>query len=147
MTAVEAANNGRAADAAEKQWQELEEDARRSAATDVGLKAVVAGKTYEFHFGEMSARDVSALRQQTGYSGLQLLNMLLAAPDVDVVAAVVWMARRLAGERDLTFDEVADTLMWGSTDTLRWLSKADAVPEAPPEVRDEASGEAVSPPA
>jgi hypothetical protein len=138
-----AASNGQPT-AKEKPWQELEEDKRRSESTDVGLKATVAGRVYEFHFGEMSASDVAVLRQQTGHSGLQLLNLLVHAPDVDLVAAVVWMARRLAGEKSLTYEQVADTFMWGSADRLEWV---EAVPEAPPEVRDKASGEAVSPPA
>lgn len=144
MTAT-AEQNGQAA-AKEKPWQELEEDKRRADATDIGVKVVVDGKVYQVHYGELSGRDARALRMATGYSTHGLLNQALGRdgePDLDTAAAVVWLARYRAGEVHLTFDEVLGTIRW---DDRPVLDLADAVPEAPPEITDEATGEAVSPP-
>lgn len=139
--------NGQApADAVkEKPWQELEEDARKSAATDVGVKATIAGKVYEVHFGELSGLDSRALRRATGYTTYGLLNQALGAagsPDLDTAAAIAWLARYRAGEMMLTFDEVLAVTRWGDQPII---DMADPVPDAPPEIRDEATGEAEHP--
>ncbi len=129
----------------EKPWQELEEDARKSKATDVGVKVTIAGKIYEIHFGELTGLDSRALRNATGYSTYSLLNQALGRdgpPDLDTAAAVAWLARYRAGETLLTFDEVLAATRW---DDQPAIDLASAVPDAPPEIRDEATGEAEHP--
>lgn len=131
--------------AKEKPWQELEEDARKSKATDVGVKVTIAGTVYEIHFGELTGLDSRALRQATGYSTYSLLNQALGRdgpPDLDTAAAVAWLVRYRAGETALTFDEVLASTRW---DDAPAIDLADAVPDAPAEIRDAATGEAEHP--
>lgn len=131
--------------AKEKPWQELEEDARKAEATDVGVKVTVAGKVYELHFGELTGLDARALRVEVGHTTYGLLNQALGrdgSPDLDTVAAIVWLARRRAGEVALSYDEVAASVKWGDGNSLEL---ADPVPDAPPEIRDAATGEAEHP--
>lgn len=125
----------------EKPWQELEEDARRAEATGVGVKTVIDGTTYEVHFGELTGLDSRALRAATGYTTYSLLNQALALngpPDLDTAAAIAWLARYRAGETALTYDEVLAATRWDSRPAI---DLADAVPDAPPEIRDETTGE------
>jgi hypothetical protein len=134
--------NGQVA-AKEKPWQELEEDKRKSDATDVGIKVTYEGTAYEIHFGELSGLDVRELRRQTGYTTFALLQTVFDGDtDLDIFAAIVWLARRLAGE-PVTYEVVAGGMKWGAADkVLRFM---DAVPEAPATVSDAVTGEAEHP--
>lgn len=146
MTATDAAASNGQAPPKEKPWQELEEDQRHADATGIGVKVVVAGRTYQVHFGELTGLDARALRLATGYTTYGLLNQALGRdgqPDIDTAAAIVWLARRRAGEMTLTYDEVLAGITFGDSPLL---DLAEAVPEAPAEIQDDASGEAVSPP-
>ncbi len=75
--------------------------------TQPALTIDVNGKRYTMRTSEMTARDSALLRKQTGMSARLLLAAAAKDPDLDVVAAIVWLARRQAGEADVTFDEVA----------------------------------------
>ena len=134
--------------APEKPWQELEEDKRLSDATGVGIKVVEAGKVYQVHLGEMSGLDVAELRAQTGLSTSGLLRQAINDPDIDTIAAVVWLARWLAGDRPaadrpFSFRDVLAGMKW-SVDG-RSIEFVPAVPHAPPPVSDVATGEADRP--
>lgn len=121
--------------AKEKPWTELEEDKRQADATDVGLKVTASGVVYEIHFGELSGLDVLALRKQTGYTTFNLLQMVFdGQTDVDVFAAIVWLARRAAGEQRLRFEDVAATIKWGAKNSIEFVT---AIPEAPASVQVE----------
>jgi hypothetical protein len=127
----------------EKPWQELEEDKRKSDATDVGIRVTYEGTAYEIHFGELSGLDVRELRKQTGYTTFGLLNTVFDGNvDIDVLAAIVWLARRMAGET-LAYDVVAGGMKWGAAD--KSIEFMEAVPDAPPVVTDVVSGEAEHP--
>lgn len=69
----------------------------------------VNGKRYTMRTSEMTARDAAMLRKQTGMSARLLLSAAATDPDIDVIAAIVWLARRQTGE-DVTFDEVASEI-------------------------------------
>lgn len=60
----------------------------------------------------MTALDVRALREQTGMSYNRLIRVATQDMDIDLLAAIVWMARRVNGERDLTYTEVASAVTW-----------------------------------
>jgi hypothetical protein len=83
--------------------------AKKRAAADRGpaLTITVDGEVYSLVLKDMTALDVRALRAETGYSYNALARQAAADMDIDLLAAVVWMARRINGERDLTYDEVA----------------------------------------
>lgn len=78
-------------------------------ALDMGAKFTIEGREYQITTGDLSALDVRELRKQTGMSFTQVLGLLFSDDsDIDVIAAVLWLARRVNGdEPNLSFDEVA----------------------------------------
>lgn len=79
---------------------------RRQEAEKAHITVLVDGETYTLHPGELSALDSAALRRETGMSVRLLLEAAGKDPDLDVVAAIVWLARRQRGD-SVSFDEVA----------------------------------------
>lgn len=77
--------------------------------TELGsfISVEVDGQKYLLAARDMTALDVRAMRQQVGYSFNTLIAHARGDMDVDVLAAVVWMCRRINGEPDLTYAEVA----------------------------------------
>lgn len=71
------------------------------------LAVEVNGTTYTFALKDMTALDVRALRQEYGVSWNALVRQYRQDSDLDTVAAIVWMARRMNGERELTYAEIA----------------------------------------
>lgn len=106
-----------AAPAKEKPWQELEADKRKADAAGFGLRATVDGTVYTAYFGELSALDLLELRRQTGFTSNSLLRAWDDDLDYDVLAVVVWLARRIGGEKRLTYAEVAQHVRWGMDNT------------------------------
>lgn len=78
-------------------------------ALDMGAEFTIDGTKYQITTGDLSALDVRELRKQTGYSFSNLLALLFSEDsDIDVIAAVLWLARRVNGdEPNLSFAEVA----------------------------------------
>lgn len=74
---------------------------------DLGVSITVDGEVYTVRQGEMTAQLVMHLRKETGYSFRGLLVAAAQDPDIDVIAALVWLARRQDGEALLSFDDVA----------------------------------------
>ena len=74
------------------------------------LAITVDGVTYAIREGDLSASDVSALRREIGMSFRAVLKAATTDPDIDVIAAIVWLARRAEGENLLSFSEVADEI-------------------------------------
>lgn len=89
---------------------------RRAAAAldDIAITVVVDDVAHVFRPGEMSALDASALRKEAGMSLRSLLSQINDDPDLDVVAAIVWLARRQAGN-PASFTEVAEAISYQST--------------------------------
>lgn len=86
---------------------------RASAAKDARFVIAVDGREHTFRLGEMTASDVRALRDQAEMTVPDLVRPTYdhnALWDLAAAAAMVWMARRQAGEKGLTFAEVADNL-------------------------------------
>lgn len=126
----------------EKPYQELDEDARKAAAVEHGLKVTWEGKVYQVHFGELSGLDALELRRQTGYTTSELWRTtLMGFIDADTMAIIVWLARRLAGDV-VPFVDVATKVKWQAE---MLVDLADRTPEAPPPVTDEKTGEAAYP--
>lgn len=87
---------------------------RAEAVAGEGVAITVDGVKYVVREGDLSAADVAAMRREVGLSFMGVLKAAKADPDVDIIAAVVWLARRVEGERDLTFVEVAETIGYDS---------------------------------
>lgn len=81
---------------------------------DMGVSVNVDGTVYTVTQGEMTSQLVMHLRRETGYSFRGLLVAAAKDPDIDVVAALVWLARRQSGELLLSFDEVAEDIGYDS---------------------------------
>lgn len=90
--------------------RKLAAEQRAEAARNARYRVDLDGTQYTFRLGEMSANDVRLLREQAGMSVPDLVRQLYAVWDMDSGAALLWMARRQAGEKNLTFAEVADNL-------------------------------------
>lgn len=80
---------------------------KRDAALDEGVRLIVDGEVYEVRAGDLNALESRELRRQVGMTFPQLVDDLDRAPDIDLIAALMWLARRLRGERDVTFEDVA----------------------------------------
>jgi hypothetical protein len=87
---------------------------QRKAARGLGIKVTANGADYEVYQGDLSALDVATLRRETGYSFRGLLTAARTDFDIDVFAALVWLSRRVNGERSLPFAAVADSLDYDS---------------------------------
>lgn len=80
----------------------------RTAMLERGVRFAVGEQVYAVRLGDLSALDSLAFRKEVGIPFAQALSLAEADEfDVDLLAALMWMARRVAGERDLTFNEVA----------------------------------------
>lgn len=90
-----------------------EPEGRRKADLIATLREV----DYPLTLGDLSALDIGALRQESGFTTRDLLQaMLKGSTDLDMVAVVVWLSRRTHGEyalpyvavaTDVTFDDFA----------------------------------------
>ena len=80
---------------------------------DVVVSLTVDGNTYEIRPSEIDGRLAMQIRRATGASLRSLLEIAGDDPDIDVIAALVWVARRQSGE-DVEFDDVAATITYGS---------------------------------
>ena len=107
---------------------------KRDAALDEGIKLTIDDVTYEVRSGDLTALDARALRQQVKMTFPELLEALGESPDIDLIAALVWLARRLKGERNLTYDEVAEDMGYDVFDSIDMAATgAEEVDEANPE--------------
>lgn len=73
---------------------------------DQGVAIYINGKRYELRMGDVSALDAKAFREQVGEPFMKVMSSE-DDWDMDWIAGVVWLARRLDGERTLKFADVA----------------------------------------
>ncbi|HEY9391367.1 MAG TPA: hypothetical protein VIR27_16580 [Mycobacteriales bacterium] len=106
----------------------VDRQTRRRSAIGAGVRVTLDGVAYTLHMGELSAMDASALRRETGMSVAGLLSAIQSDPDIDILAAVVWLARRQDGDR-VTFDEVASGIGYDSDLTTESLPAPDVAPD------------------
>lgn len=109
--------------------------ARRAEAENTTLTIKVDGQpTYTLRFNDLSAVDAAACRRETGLSLAGVMQAGMKDPDLDVIAAIAWLARRQAGD-DVPFEEVAAEFTY-DRDYEQSDDEADAVPQDPdsPEV-------------
>ncbi len=70
---------------------------------------------FELRLDEINAVDSTAVRNATGMSLRGLLDAAESDPDIDVIAALVWLARRQGGEPRLAFATVAAEINYDSS--------------------------------
>lgn len=77
-----------------------------------GVTIMVDGRTYSVFAKDLSALDTAALRRELGLSFRGLLEAGNTDPDIDLLAGVMWLSRRVAGESSLTYAEVASAFTY-----------------------------------
>ena len=82
-------------------------EAKRDAANDLGIQIKVDGVEYTVREGDLTSLDIMALRRETGQSFVGLMQAFMSSPDIDLIAALVWLSRRIDGEVMLSYAEVA----------------------------------------
>ena len=106
--------------------------AARKKALNEKVSIRVDGTVYTLRIGDMTALDDHALRTQYGMP-FEAMAHAMATGDrsLDLMAAVIWMARRTNGEDLLTYAEVASEI--GFDVDISDVSDDEADEEAPPE--------------
>jgi hypothetical protein len=107
---------------------------KRAAQQQNVYKVTLDGTTHFLRLGEVSAVETAELRRLTGFGLRHLGYVILSDPDIDVIAAVVWLARRQAGERSLPLDQVARAITYDSeieVDVVDVKQAEDEEPESP----------------
>jgi hypothetical protein len=106
--------------------------AARKKALSEKVSIRVDGTVYTLRIGDMNALDDHALRTQYGMP-FEAIAHAMATGDrsLDLIAALIWMARRTNGEDLLTYAEVANEI--GFDVDISDVSDDEADEEAPPE--------------
>lgn len=106
-------------------------EANRDAALNEGIAVTVDGKLYTVRMGDLSSIDTMALRRATGFSFMGLMRAAQSDPDIDIVAALVWLSRRVDGEKMLDYETVAADIGYeADIDLADAGDQADDSPEA-----------------
>lgn len=82
-------------------------------AEQLTITVKVDGEPFTVRPNEVSAKMVGQLRRVTGFSLQTLMAAAGEEPDLDVIAALVWLARRQTGE-NVNYDKVAEALTYES---------------------------------
>jgi hypothetical protein len=90
-------------------------EAKRDERMDLGVAINVDGTEYVVREGDLTALDTMALRRETGMSFVDVMMAFAKHPDIDLVATLVWLARRINGERVLPYEAVATQINYDST--------------------------------
>lgn len=120
-------SNTRRPSTARKVTRKTEE--KRDEALDQGVSITVDGRAYTVRAGDLTGLDSSALRRECGYSFAGLMREMRRDPDIDLVAAVMWLARRIEGEQMLSYDDVAGEVGYGIDLEVKDAEPEDESPE------------------
>lgn len=80
----------------------------RESALDQGLRINLDGEVFDVRLGDITSPMARELRAKIGCGPMQLVAQLATDPDVDLLSAFVWLARRIAGEM-VRFEDVEVT--------------------------------------
>lgn len=81
---------------------------KREDALDMGLRVEMDGDVFEVRVGDVTSALARELRSRLGFGPMQLIKQTAIDPDIDLLSAFVWLARRIRGEL-VPFDEVEVT--------------------------------------
>lgn len=73
-------------------------EANRKAPYEEGVKITFEGVEYAVRAGDLTALDAQALRKELGVSFMGLMRGLNEDPDIDLIAGLIWLAKRLNGD-------------------------------------------------
>lgn len=85
-------------------------EAARKAELDQGCTVWVEGVAYTVRLGDLTSMDAANLRREVGMSFMGLMRALQADADIDLIAALVWLRRRMDGEQLLSYQTVAESI-------------------------------------
>lgn len=108
-------------------------EAKRTSKLDQGIRITYDGHVYEVRTGELNALDENALRRETGMTFDTLLSEARDNPGIDIIAMLIWLARRTNGEQMLRFATVAKDITRDSVEELFELEDGDQGEEPPGE--------------
>lgn len=77
----------------------------REDALDMGLRVTLEGEVFEVRVGDVTSSMARELRTRLGFGPMQLIKQTAIDPDIDLLSAFVWLARRIKGEM-VSFDSV-----------------------------------------
>jgi hypothetical protein len=104
--------------------------ANEDAALDAGLKITVDGTVYVIRLGDLPGTLVGEFRRQVGMSVRAAFELCANDPDLDVLAGMVWLGRRQAGEA-VSYAEVASAITYGSALDVEEPAAEEPEGEAP----------------
>jgi hypothetical protein len=108
---------------------------RKAAGDSPGMKIEVDGRTYVVRESDLTPRDIAALRRETGFAGwIGLTQEAQRGFDLDVLAALVWLARRIDGDT-ASYETVLDEMSYEadlnvSVEDKRTPAEGEGSPEA-----------------
>lgn len=105
---------------------------RRVAKNDRGVRFGVGDDIYEVRVGDLSGLDSLEFRRQVGVPFAKVMDEVEDNFDIDYLAALMWIARRVAGESALTYVEIASEVGYDLLESVRQISADEGgeVPEA-----------------
>lgn len=107
--------------------------AKQDAALDMGMTLTLDGKDYTVRTGDLTALDARELRRQVGMSFPQVIAGALSdATDIDILAAIIWLARFVNGEKNLTYEDVAGEIGYDVLERFE-VKEAQSEDESSPE--------------
>lgn len=102
----------------------------RKEALESGVTLKIDGTQYTVRAGDLTALDARALRRELGLSFLGLMGALETDPDIDLIAGLMWLSRRVNGETTLAYDEVASDLDYAADyDIVKAADEQEADPD------------------
>lgn len=103
----------------------------RESALDQGLRIVLDGETFDVRLGDITDKLAGELRSRIGCGPMSLIRQCAIDPDIDLLSAFVWLARRIAGEM-VRFEDVEVTYAQLLSDgfDVSTPGKAEPDPEA-----------------
>lgn len=106
-------------------------EANREDALDQGLRITMEDEVFEVRVGDVTSAMAREVRQHIGCGPMQLIRQCAVDPDIDLISAFVWLARRIAGEV-VRFDDVEVTYAQLLSDgfDVDTPGKAESDPEA-----------------
>lgn len=119
------------------------EKEKQDSSLDVGAQFTIDGETYRVVMGDLSALDIMALRKQVGLTFPALIGKLFDEDDsdIDLIAAVLWLARRVnGGEPTLKYEDVASEIGYDVIEKIRGSAE-----EADDETDEDTNAESLDP--
>jgi hypothetical protein len=103
-------------------------EANRENALDQGLRITLDGEVFEVRVGDITSTLARELRGHVGFGPMQLIRHCAVDPDVDLLSAFVWLARRISGEF-VRFEDVEVSYAQLLSDGFDVATPGDAEPD------------------